>query len=94
MSIAEIERFAADLKSNEALRAEAGKAQFRGRLRLSGAERSALGEIGHRLGRKVLHGEEVGPRQQRQVCSLRIATVVDRSGPVRPRRTRDHAGGV
>jgi predicted ribosomally synthesized peptide with nif11-like leader len=27
MSIAEIERFAADLKSNEALRAEAGKAQ-------------------------------------------------------------------
>jgi membrane protein involved in colicin uptake len=27
MSLAEIERFAADLKSNEALRAEAGKAQ-------------------------------------------------------------------
>ena len=30
------------------------KAQLKGRLRLSNAERGALGEIGHRLGRKVL----------------------------------------
>jgi len=30
------------------------KAQLKGRLRLSDAERATLGEIGHRLGRKVL----------------------------------------
>ena len=30
------------------------KAQLRGRLKLSDAERATLGEIGHRLGRKVL----------------------------------------
>jgi len=30
------------------------KAQLNGRLKLSGAERGVLGEIGHRLGRKVL----------------------------------------
>jgi putative transposase len=30
------------------------KAQLKGRLKLSDAERAALGEIGHRLGRRVL----------------------------------------
>jgi hypothetical protein len=30
------------------------KAQLKGRLKLSDAERGALGEIGHRLGRKAL----------------------------------------
>jgi hypothetical protein len=30
------------------------KAQLKGRLKLSDAERATLGEIGHRLGRKVL----------------------------------------
>ena len=30
------------------------KAQLRGRLKLSDAERATLGEIGHRLGRKAL----------------------------------------
>jgi putative transposase len=30
------------------------KAQLNGRLKLSDAERGALGEIGHRLGRKIL----------------------------------------
>ena len=30
------------------------KAQLRGRLKLSDAERATLGEVGHRLGRKVL----------------------------------------
>src|SRR3981189_1475057 len=30
------------------------KAQLRGRLKLSDAERATLGEIGHRLGRKVI----------------------------------------
>ena len=34
------------------------KSQLNGRLRLSDAERATLGEIGHRLGRKVL--DEVG----------------------------------
>src|SRR5450830_348308 len=41
---------------NEYLAAENGilKAQLKGRLRLSDAERAKLGEIGHRLGRKAL----------------------------------------
>src|SRR5580765_6419191 len=30
------------------------KAQLKGRLKLSGAERATLGDIGHRLGRKAL----------------------------------------
>ena len=44
------------LARNEYLAAENGilKAQLKGRLRLSDGERRALGEIGRRLGRKVL----------------------------------------
>ena len=44
------------LARNEYLAAENRimKAQLKGRLMLSDAERGALGEIGHRLGRKVL----------------------------------------
>jgi hypothetical protein len=44
------------LARNEYLAAENRilKAQLQGRLKLSDAERAALGEIGHRLGRKVL----------------------------------------
>src|SRR5207248_9113131 len=44
------------LARNEYLAAENRilKAQLKGRLKLSDAERAALGEIGHRLGRKVL----------------------------------------
>src|SRR5713101_6391066 len=44
------------LARNEYLAAENRilKAQLRGRLQLSDAERATLGEIGHRLGRKVL----------------------------------------
>ena len=44
------------LARNEYLAAENRiiKAQLRGRLRLSDSEREALGEIGHRLARKVL----------------------------------------
>jgi hypothetical protein len=44
------------LGRNEYLAAENRilKAQLKGRLRLSDAERATLGEIGHRLGRKVL----------------------------------------
>ena len=44
------------LARNEYLAAENGilKAQLKGRLKLSDAERATLGEIGHRLGRKAL----------------------------------------
>ena len=44
------------LLRNEYLAAENRilKTQLKGRLRLSDAERTKLGEIGHRLGRKVL----------------------------------------
>ena len=44
------------LARNEYLAAENRimKAQLKGRLKLSDAERGAMGEIGHRLGRKVL----------------------------------------
>jgi hypothetical protein len=44
------------LARNEYLAAENCilKAQLKGRLKLSDAERVTLGEIGHRLGRKVL----------------------------------------
>ncbi len=44
------------LARNEYLAAENRilKAQLEGRLRLSDAERATLGEIGHRLGRKIL----------------------------------------
>src|SRR5947208_17162664 len=44
------------LARNEYLAAENRilKAQLNGRLKLSDAERATLGEIGHRLGRKVL----------------------------------------
>jgi hypothetical protein len=44
------------LALNEYLAAENRilKAQLNGRLKLSDAERATLGEIGHRLGRKVL----------------------------------------
>ena len=44
------------LARNEYLAAENRiiKAQLKGRLRLSDAERGVLGEIGHRLGREVL----------------------------------------
>src|ERR1700738_4152926 len=44
------------LARNEYLAAENRilKAQLKGRLRLSDAERATLGEIGHRLGRKIL----------------------------------------
>jgi putative transposase len=46
------------LARNEYLAAENRilKAQLKGRLKLSDAERATLGEIGHRLGRKVLDG--------------------------------------
>jgi putative transposase len=51
------------LARNEYLAAENRimKAQLIGRLKLSDAERGALGEIGHRLGRKVLAESRPSP---------------------------------
>ena len=51
------------LARNEYLAAENRilKAQLKGRLKLSDAERATLGEIGHRLGRKVLGEVELWP---------------------------------
>ena len=49
------------LARNEYLAAENRilKAQLKGRLKLSDAERATLGEIGHRLGRKALAGSQL-----------------------------------
>ena len=51
------------LARNEYLAAENRilKSQLKGRLRLSDAERATLGEIGHRLVRKVGRGRQCGP---------------------------------
>ena len=52
----------------EYLAAENGilKAQLKGRLKLSDAQRATLGEIGHRLGRKVLGEVAECPSKPRQ----------------------------
>jgi hypothetical protein len=66
------------LARNEYLTAEIRilKAQSKGRLKLSDAERAALGEIGHRLGRKVL---------------AEMANVAWLAGPSKPWPTSDQA---
>ena len=66
------------LARNEYLAAENRilKAKLKGRLKLSNAERATLGEIGHRLGRKVL-GE--------------VANMA-RQTPSRPTARRGYAG--
>ena len=58
------------LGRNEYLAAENRilKAQLNGRPRLSDAERGVLGEIGHRLGRKVL--ADIARRRARSVKKL------------------------
>jgi putative transposase len=55
------------LTRNEYLAAENRilKAQLKGRLQLSNAERATLGEIGHRLGRKALAEVASNPRARR-----------------------------
>ena len=86
------------LARNEYLAAENRilKAQLKGRLKLSDAERATLGEIGHRLGRKVL--AEVAncspaghhPGLVPQACRPQIRWL---EGPSRPGQTADQARG-
>jgi len=67
------------------------KAQLNGRLKLSNAERATLGEIGHRLGRKVLAEVATVARPDTVLAWYRklVASKFDgstfRRGPGRPR---------
>jgi len=71
------------------------KAQLNGRLRLSDAERCVLGEIGHRLGRKVLADVPTVARPDTILSWYRklVASKFDgskaRRGPGRPRIRRN-----
>jgi hypothetical protein len=73
------------LARNEYLAAENRilKAQLKGRLKLSDAERATLGEIGHRVGRKVL--AEVAASND---VDRRRARMIEASGPRPHRRCR------
>src|SRR5262249_12973372 len=81
------------LARNEYLAAENRilKAQLKGRLQLSDAERTALGEIGHRLGCKVL-GEVANVARPetilawyRKLVARKFDGAQARRGPGRPR---------
>jgi putative transposase len=85
------------LLRNEYLAAENRilKAQLNGRLRLSDAERATLGEIGRRLGRKVL-GEVANVAQPatilawyRRLVARKFDGSKERRTPGRPRVDRD-----
>jgi transposase InsO family protein len=85
------------LARNEYLAAENRilKAQLKGRLNLSDAERATLGEIGHRLGRKVL-GEVATVAQPdtiltwyRKLVARKFDGSKARQGPGRPRIKRE-----
>ena len=71
------------------------KAQLKGRLKLSDAERATLGEIGHRLGRKALAEVATVARPDTILAWYRklVASKFDgskaRSGPGRPRIRRE-----
>jgi hypothetical protein len=85
------------LARNEYLAAENRilKAQLKGWLKLSDAERATLGEIGHRLGRKVL-GEVANVARPdtilawyRKVCDQTVGNVLQRHAlPPAPERKR------
>ena len=85
------------LARNEYLAAENRilKVQLNGRLRLSDAERSALGEIGHRLGRKALGDVATVARPDtilgwyRKLVSRKFDGSRARRGPGRPRIKRE-----
>jgi hypothetical protein len=70
------------------------KAQLKGRLRLSDAERATLGEIGHRLGRKVLAEVATVARPDtilgwyRKLVASKFDGSKARQGPGRPRIKR------
>ena len=71
------------------------KAQLTGRLKLSDAERGALGEIGHRLGRKVLADVATVARPDtilgwyRKLIARKFDGSKARRGPGRPRIKRE-----
>jgi hypothetical protein len=85
------------LARNEYLAAENRimKAQLKGRLKLSDAERGALGEIGHRLGRKALAEVASVARPDtilvwyRKLIARKFDGSKARSGPGRPRINRE-----
>ena len=85
------------LARNEYLAAENRilKAQLNGRLKLSDAERGALGEIGHRLGRKVLADVATIARPDtilgwyRKLVARKFDGSKARRGPGRPRIKRE-----
>src|SRR5882757_2729277 len=71
------------------------KAQLKGRLKLSDAERKALGEIGHRLGRKALADVATVARPDtilgwyRKLVARKFDGSKARRGPGRPRIKRE-----
>src|SRR6476660_2811859 len=71
------------------------KAQLKGRLKLSDAERATLGEIGHRLGRKALAELATVARLDtilgwyRKLVASKFAGSKARRGPGRPRIRRE-----
>ena len=71
------------------------KAQLKGRLKLSDAERATLGEIGHRLGRKVLDEVANVARPDtilawhRKLVARKFDGSKARRGPGRPRIKRE-----
>jgi transposase InsO family protein len=85
------------LARNEYLAAENRilKAQLKGRLKLSDAERAMLGEIGHRLGRKALVEVATVARPDtilawyRKLVARKFDGSKARRGPGRPRVTRE-----
>jgi putative transposase len=85
------------LARNEYLAAENRimKAQLKGRLKLSDAERGALGEIGHRLGHKVLADvatvarPDTIPGWYRKLVARKFDGSKARRGPGRPRIKRE-----
>src|SRR5258705_9845222 len=85
------------LAQNEYLAAENRilKAQLKGRLKLSDAERATLGEIGHRLGRKVLAEVATIARPDtilawyRKLVAHKFDGSQARHGPGRPRVKRE-----
>jgi putative transposase len=85
------------LARNEYLAAEnrIPKAQLKGRLKLSDAERARLGEIGHRLGRKVLAEVATVARPDtilawyRKLVARKFDGSKARRGPGRPRIRRE-----
>ena len=86
------------LARNEYLAAENGilKAQLKGRLKLSDAERATLAEIGHRLGRRIL-GEVANVARPDTILAWYRKLVARKirwlEGPSRPGQTAGQARG-